>query len=98
MACEATLRYLRDYIKTVPARSRFDRCDLSALFEAVLAQYRDTGEINIPELGRQFQVFVHQKRARKNWPARKMVAKEWGGGGHLQGGGGSLPRLTTTSF
>lgn len=41
---------LREYIKTVPRRSKYDTCDLVALFDAVVKQIHTDGKYNITAL------------------------------------------------
>jgi DNA-directed RNA polymerase specialized sigma24 family protein len=47
---------LRRHLKTIPRRSRFDTCDLPALFDAVVAQIRATGTWDVAVLRAQFGV------------------------------------------
>lgn len=50
------VKYLRDYIAGVPFRSRYDTCDLVALFDEVIRQIREQGGWNVAELRRTFGV------------------------------------------
>lgn len=47
---------LRSYLADVPRRSHADRCDLVALFDAVVEQVRDRGECNLYQLSNKFNV------------------------------------------
>lgn len=47
---------LRAYIATVPRRSKFDSCDLPALYEAMIGQVREHGVWNVAELRDRFGV------------------------------------------
>ncbi len=53
---QALVDRLRAHIAAVPRRSKFDTCDLVALFDAVVAQIRADGQWNIPALRRQFGI------------------------------------------
>lgn len=50
------VRGLRAFLADVPRRSDYDRCDLVALFNAIVAQVRDRGEYDIHQLSKQFGV------------------------------------------
>lgn len=47
---------IRDFLKTVPRKSRQDQCDLLALFDAVVRQVRMNGKYSVKELQAQFGV------------------------------------------
>lgn len=47
---------LRNFLADVPRKSVYDRCDLVALFDAVMVQVRDKGEYDITELKEIFGV------------------------------------------
>ncbi len=47
---------LRAYIATVPRKSKFDSCDLLALFDAVVVQIRECGAWNVAELRDRFGI------------------------------------------
>ena len=52
----AFIASLREYLTKVPRRTRYDACDLPALFDAVIAQIDRDGEITITELCRTFGI------------------------------------------
>lgn len=55
--CEqALVEQMRRYLATVPRRSRFDTCDLVALFDEVVAQIRATGAWDVAALRAKFGV------------------------------------------
>jgi len=47
---------IREYLRTVPRKSRQDQCDLLALFDAVVKQVRMNGKYSVKELQAQFGV------------------------------------------
>lgn len=47
---------IRDYLKTVPRKSRQDQCDLIALFDTVVQQVRTNGKYSVKELQAKFGV------------------------------------------
>ncbi len=47
---------LRTYLAAVPRRSKFDSCDLVALFDIVVAQIRDQGSWNVTEIRERFGI------------------------------------------
>lgn len=53
---ERLVTELRDYLGGVPRRSRWDTCDLVALFDAVVEQVRISGAWNIADLRRVFGI------------------------------------------
>lgn len=71
---EQTVQFLRDYLKSVPRRNRVDRCDLPALFDAVIAQIRATGELNINALHQQFGISVAAMHSWVWWLRENLAA------------------------
>lgn len=53
---EELVRYLRDFLQTVPRKSRQDQCDLVKLFDAVVSQVRINGKYSVKELQAIFNV------------------------------------------
>jgi DNA-directed RNA polymerase specialized sigma24 family protein len=47
---------MRSYLATVPRRSVLDKCDLVALFDELVAQVRETGEVTVARTGSRFGV------------------------------------------
>lgn len=53
---EALVTKIREYLKTVPRKSRQDQCDLVALFDTVVQQVRVNGKYSVKELQARFGV------------------------------------------
>lgn len=49
---------LREHLATVPPRSRYEMCDLVALFDAIVAEVEETGTYTVDSLATQFGVSV----------------------------------------
>jgi DNA-directed RNA polymerase specialized sigma24 family protein len=52
----ATVAYLREYLGGIPRRCHGDRCDLVALFDAIVVMVHDTGVIDVKALRRDFNI------------------------------------------
>ncbi len=65
--------WLRDYLATVPRKSRSDSCDLVALFDQVLIQIQRDGEWSIAKLRRIFNVSPTTMHSRM-WRLRACIA------------------------
>lgn len=50
------IAYLRGYLKTIPRRSRFDQCDLVALFDAIVEQVLVEDRFSVTALRERFGV------------------------------------------
>ena len=56
VSCQQTVRLLRDYLKTVPRKSKTDLCDLPMLFELILQQYSRDGVLDVSALQSHFHI------------------------------------------
>lgn len=61
---EVNLRYMRDYLRTVPRKSCFDRCDLVALYDVVIRQAREYDMVDYDEIQ---EIFDISSTAAYNW-------------------------------
>ncbi len=67
MGEQVLIAQIRAYLSTIPRRSRFDACDLVALFDAVVEQVHRTGTCNAAELRLRFQVSPTAMHTWLNW-------------------------------